>query len=335
MNYISVGDLSLSYLNQRHNTRIKNEIARLSEELASGRKSDLSTVGGGDFAPIVDLNRSLRANAAYGTAIAEADLMASTMQDTLSSISSHSQALGPALLNAGNSASPTMIQAATSDARVRFEAVLSGLNTQVAGRYLFSGKATDTPPMADAGTIIADLKLAVAGASTAADVEAAVDAWFDTPGGGYETVAYQGSTSPLERMQLSDSDTVALGLTAADGRVRQVLKGFALAALVSDGVLAGNTQERAALTLKAGERLLGGDSSLALLRADVGTAQARIEAASARNASERSALEITRSKLTSADPYKTATELESARTQLESIYRLTARLSRLSLSEFL
>ena len=335
MNYLSVGDLSLSFLNQRHNTRLKNEIARLSEELASGRKSDLSTVGGGDFAPIVDLERSLRANAAYGTAIAEADLMASTMQNTFSTISSHSQALGPALLNAGNSEHPTMIQAATSDARVRFEAVLSGLNTQIAGRYLFSGKATDTPPMANAAAIIADLQTAVAGATTAAAVEAAVDAWFDTPGGGYDTIAYQGSTAPLERMQLSDSDTVALGITAADGRVRDVLKGFALAALVSDGVLAGNTKERAALTLRAGEKLLSGDSSLALLRADVGTAEARIEAASARNASEKSALEITRTELTSADPYKTATELEAARNQLESLYRITARLSRLSLSEFL
>jgi flagellar hook-associated protein 3 FlgL len=36
-----------------------------------------------------------------------------------------------------------------------------------------------------------------------------------------------------------------------------------------------------------------------------------------------------------ADPYQAATELELAQTQLEAVYTLTARLSRLSLSDYL
>ena len=57
--------------------------------------------------------------------------------------------------------------------------------------------------------------------------------------------------------------------------------------------------------------------------------------ASARNGAETSALEIARTDILAIDPYRTATELQSTETRLETLYTLTARLSRLSLSEYL
>ncbi len=335
MNFLSVGDLALTFQNRRHVVQFKSDLARLSQELATGQKSDLSTVSGGDFMPITTLERALKANGAHGTSISEATMFAATMQASLEFIQTGSAELGPALLMAGNSEHPMMITTATADAITKFDSVVSALNTQVAGRYAFSGMATDSPALAPAADILAALQVAISGQVTATGIEAAVDAWFDTPGGGFETVGYTGSSTPLADFRLSDSDSGGLKITGADPEIREVLKGYALAALVGQGALNANVTERAALTRRAGEKVLSADSVLAVLRAEVGTAQAHFEQAATRNAAEKSALEIARSDLTAIDPYRAATEMEATRAQLETLYSLTVRMSRLSLAEFM
>ena len=54
-----------------------------------------------------------------------------------------------------------------------------------------------------------------------------------------------------------------------------------------------------------------------------------------RNAAEASALQIARNGLVAADPYDTATAIQAVQTQIETLYTLTARLSRLSLTDYL
>jgi len=63
--------------------------------------------------------------------------------------------------------------------------------------------------------------------------------------------------------------------------------------------------------------------------------QARIDTATTRNTSEATALGIARAGLVQLDPYETATRLQHAETQLQLIYTLTARMSRLSLADYL
>jgi flagellar hook-associated protein 3 FlgL len=81
--------------------------------------------------------------------------------------------------------------------------------------------------------------------------------------------------------------------------------------------------------------MLESQSDLAILRSGIGSQEARTEAARVRNEAELAALKIARSDLYSADPYETATHLQLVQAQLESVYTMTARLARLSLSEYL
>ena len=155
MNYVSFGDLALTYQSRRHNVQIKTDLQRLSQELASGQRSDISTDGAGDYAPIVGLERSLKANAAYATSTAEAAMFTAAMQSSLEMIQANASELFPALLTASSSEHPTLIQATATDAKVKFEAVVSAFNTRVADRYAFSGDATDGPPLVNAGTMLA------------------------------------------------------------------------------------------------------------------------------------------------------------------------------------
>jgi flagellar hook-associated protein 3 FlgL len=124
-------------------------------------------------------------------------------------------------------------------------------------------------------------------------------------------------------------------VTAADPDLRDVLTGYALAALVAEGTLAAAPEERAALVREAGIRIMSGDAALARAGARIGGAEAALEDAEAARAAERTALEQARDALKGADPYRTATALTAAQTQLETLYALTARLSGLSLAEYL
>ena len=335
MSVSSVGDLARTFQNIRRNTQLKTEMARLSKELASGQISDLASSTSGDFGPLVGLERGLRTNAAYHTSNAEAGLFAVAMQTALETVQETTADLGVSLLEAGTLENAAMIETTTTDARVKFEAVVSSFNTRAADRYAFSGAATDRRPLADANVILAALDAAAAGQTTAAGIEAMVEAWFDDPGGGFETGGYVGSASPMSPFLLSESDTVEMDITAADQEIRDVLKGIALAALLGENILPGDATERSALARAAGQKMVNSESTLAVLRSKVGSAEARIDGTSAKNIAEKLSLEIAMGALTAIDPFQVATELESVNLQLETLYTLTVRMSRLSLTVYL
>jgi flagellar hook-associated protein 3 FlgL len=81
--------------------------------------------------------------------------------------------------------------------------------------------------------------------------------------------------------------------------------------------------------------LLAAQKPIVELRAGLGALEARVEESATRNATQRTALQIAKSELVGADQYETASRYENARSQLESLYAITARSQRLSLSEFL
>ncbi|MBV1869152.1 MAG: hypothetical protein KUG69_14810 [Marinosulfonomonas sp.] len=335
MNSVSIGDMAMNFQNRRHNVQLKTDLLRLSQELSSGHRQDLSSLVTGDLLPIASLEHALKVATAFSTATSEAALLAETMQASLELVQNNSAELGAALLVASNSESPIMIQTATVDAKLKFEAVVSSFNIRIADRYAFSGMATDQAALADADTILASLQIATAAETTAAGVESVVSAWFDDPGGAYETVGYTGSNVPLAAVRLSPTDAVSLSISAADSEVREVLKGFAMAALVGQGSMNGSATEQATLIRTAGEQLLTSQFDLTALRAKVGSAEARIHDVTTSNAAQKHALELARTELTAVNPFETATELEAVRMQLETFYTVTARLSRLSLMEFL
>lgn len=335
MPYVSVGDLALTFQNRRQNVQMKTDLSRLAGELASGKISNLSTAITGDLSPIVEIERSLTANLAYSTAAKEAAHFTLNMQTILGNVQDRSSKLGPTFLTASSAATPMLIQTATADAKEQFNAAVSSINTQIAGRYAFSGAATDSPPLADAGVILTALQGLVAAETTATGIQAAVDVWFDTPGGGFETIGYTGSSNPLAAFRVSESQSVSVDVTAANPEVRSVLKAFAMAALVGEGALAADHAERTALTRLTGELLMSGEYSLASVRTNIGSDEAEIDNAIGRNESEKLAMEIARTEISAIDPYRTATEIEAVKTQLETMYTLTVRLSRLSLAEYL
>ena len=335
MSLYSIGDLAGTFLLRRQNVRLNSELARLTQEMASGVAADIPRHLNGNYSFLGDLERGLRVNEGYANAAKEAAFFTGAMQSALEQVQQATAGLSSDLILSGNSALPEAVATASTSARGEFEGLVSAFNTNVAARALFSVDRTDTPPLAPSADILASIEAAIAGETTLSGVLAAIDDWFDTAGGGFETTAYLGSDDPLSAFLIGEGETVDLDLKADDQAIRDILKNTAVAALAADPDLGFAIDLRAELLVSAGENLLTSQSRLSQIRADLGYAEARIEESQTRLSAERTSLEIARGELLGVDLYETATRLENVQFQLESLYTATARLSGLSLVEFL
>lgn len=337
MSALSTGDMAQAYLLRRHNYDLKTTLNRLTEELGSGRKSDLAAAVSGDFKTLAGLEQSLKTMQAYATATTEAATLTGTLQSAFETVQSIATGLAPSLMSAGTSGGMTHVRTAAFDAGQKLFSAVAALNVRVGDRYALSGVATDQKPILGAQDILDELTTAIAGQVTSSGVEAAVTAWFDAApgGGGYVDTIYGGSSTPLAPFSIGEGEVAVMDITATDQTLKDTLKGLALGALVAQGALAGDLTGQANLLQSAGRGLMTANTNLAELRANLGSVEGQIGAVATRNTVEKSALEIARNGIVAADPYATAAELEAVKTQLETLYTLTARLSRMSLADFL
>jgi flagellar hook-associated protein 3 FlgL len=332
MTRISAGDASLTNILARQGAELRATVSRSAQEVTTGRPTDLAQTLRGDVSPLLAIDASLTRLQAFRTTTQDAALQTAAQQTAIGGLSSLAKGITTTLLGARDFQTQTQIAATAADARGRLESAVGLLNTQAAGRAIFSGAATDRAPLGSADDLLAALEVAAAGPMTAETVADAVTNWFADPLG--YAAFYQGG-APLSDAPIAPGEAADLSTTAMDPAIRDTLASFAMAALLDRGMLAGNAEERARLAQRAGQDLLASEDARITLAARIGSVEAQVEAARTRNGAEETALGILRSDIGSVDPYEAATRLEAARSQLESLYLVTSRVSRLSLVEFL
>lgn len=335
MSDFSYGDLTSTFHRARLVQQTKMNLDRYSLEVASGMKSDISREVSGNFGPLAAMERSLRSIESYQRGIGAADLFTSSMQTALQHVSDHIDSVATPLLGSASVKNAATLQITSETTRATLDSVVSALNTQAGGRALFSGLATQQTPLASAETLMADVRANLTGLTNAADIATAVDAYFAVGTGDFETNIYQGSDEAMRGFILNEHERAEIEVKASDPEIRDVLKGLVLGSLVAEGELDGNVQEQSDLLRLAGETMFSAGVGLDHLRATVGAEQAKIEAASVRNTAERVAAETAKGEIVSADIYESAAKLSEAESQLNLMYTITARLSRLKLSDYL
>ncbi len=333
MTFTTIGDLAQAFQTRRQNVALTRELNRLTEELSSGRRSKIGGGASGDVSPLARIERELTTLASETFAVTEAQQFVTTLQSVLDRTQTTLTSLTGNAFTVVAPAQPNLMPGVINQARADFAAMVGALNTDFAGQRLLAGTATDRPALAPPDDILAALEAVVAAQPTAADAVAAVDAWF-APGGGYDTVAYLGAVTPLSPMRVGGED-VALDTTAQDPALRQVLGAAALAALAGTAPLGATDLDMTDTLRQAAERGLAANDQLTQLRGRVGTAESTVERAETRTAARRAALDLARAELTDIDPFATATRAQEVQIQLEALYTMTARLSRLSLVEYL
>lgn len=334
MPVVSVGDMAQQFVSMRNSGTIKQELDRLAESLSSGVVTDITRHLGGETAQLSGINYSLSQITSYQQAARETEQTLTGMQLVLSEIDTVRSEMGAQLVLDSFARNGGQIEEASASARGSFETMVNALNTRLADRSLFAGTEVFTTPLADADTMLADLLGAIGGATTLADVTTAIDAWFDDPAGGFATIGYQGDTGPIPRKRVSENKSFAIDARADDPAIRDVLKATAFASLASE-VPGLNVNTQIEMLREGGTRMVASGGGLIGVQTRVGFAAAGVDQAATELAAQRTMLEMSRNNLIAADPFETASKLQSVQLQLETHYSVTARMSRLSLLSYL
>ncbi|RII40264.1 hypothetical protein DL237_02810 [Pseudooceanicola sediminis] len=335
MSMNSIGDLAQSFMLRQQHTDLKTRMNSLVQELASGRTADVSRHLSGSYSYLSDVQRNLTLLEGYDAATGEAILFTDAMQTVLGQFQDLATDLGLASMSAANSKVSEVMYNVSDRAVQDMALMVSSLNTEVAGRALFSGVDSDTTPLISSTEMLDELRTLIAGETTLSGIQAKLDSWFDDAGGGFETLAYQGATASLPPFRLGAGETVNLDLRAGDDSIRVLLKHTAMAALAADKSLGFPRELQEEMLMTGGQGLSFEQQGLVRIRADLGYAQARTEESATRIAAERTGYLMARTELLEVDQYEAATQLEDLQYQLEALYSVTVKLSRLSLTDFL
>lgn len=334
MNSVSIGDLAHSYLLQRRGSGLRAEMSKLNQELASGQVADIKSILAGNFSYLSDIETSMSHLNAYKTSSAEATQFTSAMQSALDVVQTKSTDLGTNILSVVAGGIDAVSRQVTVEAREQLGAIVNTLNTDLAGRSIFSGTASNQAPLASSTDILNSVRSVMAGQIGPTDKLAAVDAWFADPAG-FDAVIYQGSSDAMAPFRLSEHEDLSLDVRANDEAIKDVIRNIAVAALADDAALGIDFTERAALLNDAGVGLMTNAADVTALRANIGFIEERIDDIATRNSIESTSLEYAKGALLSVDPYETATRLEEVQFQLQSLYTVTVRSSELTLVNFL
>lgn len=335
MSIATYSDAAQFQLLRRESVQQRSELARLTSELSSGRVADLGQALQGDYSTLSDITRSLRLNSTFLSSVSEASIAVGARQNALERIASELEGYAPSLLAATGAGSLSDIELKLADAPERFDQAVDVLNTRFAGRSLFSADDPTAKPLISAEEMLTELRTIVTSAPDAATAAADVTAWFADVGGGYETLAWQGGAGNPPPVLIGEGQSAEAGVTALEPAIRETLASLALTALAAENAGAFSEEDQRSFVASAAQEMLAAESNLINLRARLGTEEARIEDAKVTAEATRAGLQIEYGRLVEADPYDTATELEAVSLRLESLYIVTARVSRLSLTEYL
>ncbi|MEM7498037.1 MAG: hypothetical protein AAF371_08610 [Pseudomonadota bacterium] len=312
---------------------LRSELERLQTETVTGQAADAPTALDGRTAEAQRLGGVLTALEGYGEAAALVAARAETQQSALGGVRDVVEELVNALQSAVSSGSGTGLAVAVPAAENALDVIVTALNTRFAGRSLFTGNAGDATALASPETIAIAAGIAASGAPDATAADAAVRALFDTPGGDFETTFYTGGTGDGPATAIAPGETVRLTLRADDSVFRDVLRETTAALTAATG--GGTFAERRALIEESALGLRTALEGLARRAGELGITEQRIESTRAGNAVEQAQLNRALGALTGRDQFEAASTLTATEDALETLFVTTARISALTLTNFL
>lgn len=331
---IGTGDHAQSLMLRRTGSSLRQTVSRLTAELASGQNSDKPRAMGGNLLELSNVEHGLTLSAQHANSARLAATFLDTQQNVVDRIGQIAEHLSLDLRTSALASGKLAMVDAGERAKAGFKDAIGLLGSKIAGRQIFSGVAGDQRPFASSDDILGAVASSVPPNASAADIQAHVNAWF-AEGGPFENIAYTGADAAANATALGDGHSVHLEVTGTDKGIRDSLAGLALGALAQTLAPDLGLNDMRNL-LGAGADALGSSAeSRIALQARIGAQEARAADALARAEARAASLQIIRTELLEADPYETAMALESATQKLDALYLVTARLSRLSLTEYL
>ncbi|MFD1695829.1 flagellar hook-associated family protein [Roseibium aestuarii] len=343
-----VSTLSLADTARSQMMRQTALVDRLQVELSSGRKADVGLDLGSRTGEAV----TLRAEFSFLNAISDTNALTASRLDVSQA------ALGDMLANAQDFLA-TLIAVRDSDgsaALARSEAIggldllTSRLNTQLNGSYLFAGLNSDVAPVADYSDPAQPNKIAAdaaflgafgfdqtnAGVSgiSAAAMQTYLDgpfaALFADPAWG---TTWSSATDETTVSRISTSETLNSSVSANEDPFRELAQVYTMMSDLGNTALNKETQK---VVVDKAIALLG--SAIAGVVSEMGslgTAQERVTLASERLSIQTDILNERINALELVNLEETSVRLNTALTQLETTYAISARIQQLSILNYI
>lgn len=325
----SLGSLGLPAQLQRAGRQLRTDLQRHSIEMVTERAANPARHLRGDLGALSVIETRLTRISAEDASLRSAATAFQTAQSALDRIAQSGEAVWRQILTVSDrEPGNESLLTAGHAARAGLDDMVSALSVRAAGQAVFSGTAPDRAPLVSAGNMMAAIAGLVAGAGSASEVVQLVDDAFNAPGGLFETQFYAGA-APVQAGSLTALPT------AMDPAIRAALGNAVLGALLAETDILSDPRLRRDLATELAARHPAGAERLTTLRAGVGDAEAHVDAARLGLSAERDALVRGRFDLIGVDPFEAASRLEETRARLESLYVITARVARMSLTEYL
>ncbi len=310
--------------------RRQSESARL--ELTTGRIADLSAALGPRIGEALSLRAAIDAIVVRRQGLAQANLVSTATQASLERIGADGRSIASDALAANGRRDENALKVAAIEARVKLETVFATLNARIAGQSIFAGDATDRPALAGADRLLADVDALFASATDAADFEADLDSYFNDPAGGFQTSIYTGGAGSAPTIEVAPGERIAVAARANDQPIRDILRG--LAAIAAAASAPPSALRDGSLSAGADAALAGAGGVIAR-QTEIGVAEQRAADAALLLEAEETSLTQAYNERTASDPFDAATRLQALEAQLNASFVITARLSQLSLANFL
>ncbi|MBK3802899.1 flagellar hook protein [Azospirillum brasilense] len=354
MLYNAVSTLGLSKRLQTANTELQLERLRNNDEIASGKHFDVAKALGARTGQAIALRNLYDETdqTLKSTALLQGRL--GTMDSALTNILSAGQdVLAAASVGLGQP-SPTGSSLQVR-ARAMLEQVVGMLNASSGNGYLFGGVEVKAAPMRavqgdESGLpspiqIVQDTIAAATGgtsspqtpAETAAAV-AALDDLFATPSAsplGFEGGFYQGapSTAPRLSARLDRTTEIPYGIQGNDPAMRDLLQGLYMLASVDTSQLPLDAYKPYMEAAVA--KVSGGIEGARDATAQLGIHRAQLDDIAAMNTTQLRILNDQLDAMESVDPAEASLRMNQLEVQIEATAAATARIARMSLTNYL
>ncbi|MDY8108086.1 flagellar hook-associated family protein [Fulvimarina sp. 2208YS6-2-32] len=347
-----VSSLSLSSAPRSSVSRVQQDLVIAQKEVVTGRFADVGLSLGVSVGRTISMRSEMAGNEKLTSANTQLAQRFATMQSALETTSQAGEGLLNSLISGGDR--DASAKANKNAANNNIGQLVGALNSSFGSRYLFSGAKTNTPPMkvdaSNAPPELAAVKTAWQdflgtltppddpSIVTGADMEAFLK---DDPSGPFEkfftdanwTANWSDASDQQTQARIGENETITSSASANDKAFRDVMKAYVMTASFDIDLL--GSEARQVLTSRAIDTLSGGLSNIRELRSEIGIGEERIARTNEGLKSQKMVLKLAIGEEESVDVYEASTRVTNLMNTLETSYALTARISRLSLLNYL
>ncbi|MCK0169059.1 hypothetical protein MWU52_16005 [Jannaschia sp. S6380] len=313
---------------------VRARIERLTMEMGSGRTSDAGRALASDFSEVSRVVHGLRTLETRAAALSGAEMWLEGGQAGLDAVARSSERLDETLQVALAPGDTPQFDQAAGVARAALTDMASALSQTHDGRAVFGNGSADGASPVDLEVLLAETAAIAAAAPDAETMIRDLEAYF-APGGNVERGALGDFPADPAVFPLGDGDAISMPFSAREDAVRSVLLTASIVASLPQAGFALTGADVETLRAEMSARGVGDRADVATLQGRMGAVQSRVADRVEGLEAARLTLEGQKNDMLAADPYETATRLQEAMTKLETLYAITARRSRLNLTEFL